>query len=123
MCQLGGAFFNPSCLFMCKQVVVIEDGTNDQSCSWMDPSLLDFFSQENPSTSFIISMVALCKFLSFTGYFLGLFFVCFHWFFLLLYPISGHSQYLCLLALNSVLLNMWVLSIKHCRSCQVISFC
>ncbi|KAL9378035.1 hypothetical protein Peur_029370 [Populus x canadensis] len=56
-------------------------------------------------------------------YFLGSFFVCFHWFFLLLYPISGHSQYLCLLALNSVLLNMWVLSIKHCRSCQVISFC
>jgi hypothetical protein len=119
----GSLFQSKLSFYMCKQVVVIEDGTNDQSCSWMDPSLLDFFSQENPSTSFIISMVALCKFLSFTGYFLGSFFVCFHWFFLLLYPISGYSQYLCLLALNSVLLNMGVLSIKHCRSCQVISFC
>ena len=124
MCQLGGAFINPSCLFICvSKLLLLKMGPNDPSCSWMDPSLHDFFSQENPSTSFIISMVALCKFLSFTGYFLASFFVCFHWFFLLLYPISGYSQSLCLLALNSVLLNMWVLSIKHCRSCQVISFC
>lgn len=119
----GSLFQSKLSFYMCKQVVVIEDGTKWPVLFMDGPFLTWFFLSGEPINIIHNFYGCPCKFLSFTGYFLGSFFVCFHWFFLLLYPISGHSQYLCLLALNSVLLNMWVLSIKHCRSCQVISFC